>query len=169
MNLNIVDIILIILLITSAFHGFRRGLIHQLSALLGLIIGLYGVLHFSHFVINFLTEYISIHPLYIKIMAFVLTFIIIVLIIRIVGKILQKTINFARLGFLNRLGGVLFSLLRYLFILAIIFIIINLVNSKINLFNSSYFNHSIIYQKVIHPIILFIRQLIDSFLIEIVL
>jgi len=163
MNLNIVDIILIILLITGIFNGFRRGLIHQLSALLGLILGLYGALYLSHFAINFLTEYISLQPLYIKIIAFILTFFIIVLIVRIVGKILQKTIAFAGLGFLNRLVGVLFSLLRYLFILAIIFMAVNFVNSKINLFNPSYLNHSIIYQNAIHPIILFMRQLIASF------
>lgn len=163
MNLNIVDIILIILLIIGIFNGFRRGLIHQLSALLGLILGLYGALYLSHFAINFLTEYISLNPLYIKIIAFILTFVVIVLIVRIVGRILQKTIAFAGLGFLNRLGGVLFSLIRYLFILSIIFMTLNFVNSKINLFNSSYFNHSIIYQNAIHPIILFMRQHIDSF------
>ncbi len=159
MDFNIIDIIIGIFIIFSAYRGFNKGLIYQLSSLLGLIIGIYGAIHFSNYVSKYLSNSNIIDQQYVKIVSLAVTFIGIIVIIHFIGKTIESIFSFTGLGTLNKLGGVLFSITKQILILSIIIMIITFVNNNIEIINKSYFKNSIFIKNIINPIIELIKEL----------
>lgn len=123
--MNFIDIILILPIIWFAYAGFKRGLIIELASLLALILGIYAALHFSDFVEEILQNVINMGPRYREIVAFIITFLVVIVVVHLIGKILEKIINLIFLGFLNKMAGGLFGILKGVVILSIILVIIN--------------------------------------------
>ena len=120
--MNIFDIIIAALLIFGFVRGIMKGLFVEVASLVALIGGVYGAIHFSYFLGDFLKEYVSWSEEYISLAAFAGTFIIIIIIIALLGKVLTKLADFAALGILNKILGGVFGVLKIGLILSVIFI-----------------------------------------------
>ena len=116
------------------YTGFTKGLIISLASLAGLALGVYGAMKFSSITAQYLSAEFEIN---IPILSFALTFIIILFATYLLGKVLEKVVDILSLGFLNKIGGMLFSALKMGLILAVIFVLINQVNDKFDLFDKS--------------------------------
>ncbi|MFT7072813.1 CvpA family protein [Patiriisocius sp. Uisw_017] len=123
--MNIIDIVLGVILIFSFYKGLTKGFLSTIASLLGLILGVYGAIHFSHYAATYLSEKVDWNEQTINLTAFAITFIIILLSISIAGKLLTKIVDFAALGLLNKLLGGLFNTLKMAFIVSVIFMFIN--------------------------------------------
>lgn len=123
--MNILDIILIIPLAWFAYRGFTRGFIIELASLVALIAGIWAAIHFSFFAADFLAGNFDMGPKYIPIVAFIITFVAVVVIVYMVGKIIEKFINILALGFLNKLAGLAFGIVKAAFLISVIILIIN--------------------------------------------
>jgi membrane protein required for colicin V production len=126
--MNYIDIILVVPIIWFAYQGFKRGLIIELASLLALILGIYAAISFSHYAAYFLTNSLGMETEYLPIISFILTFIVVVVLVYLVGKILEKLINMVALGFLNKLAGSLFGILKAAVLMSIVILIINHFN-----------------------------------------
>lgn len=144
--MNVVDIILVVPLIWFLYIGFKKGLIVELSSLVALILGIYAALHFSSYAENFILNTFNIAAQYVPIAAFVVTFIIVVIIVFLIGKILERFVNLLALGFLNKLAGAVFGLLKISVIISIIFIIFN--NLNIAIVSDEKKENSLLYQPI---------------------
>jgi membrane protein required for colicin V production len=69
---------------------------------------------------------------YLPIIAFALTFIILVVGIYFIGKIIQHLVEAIALGLVNRLLGVVFSLVKYAFLISAILVILNAINRTVH-------------------------------------
>ncbi len=127
----IIDIILIALLGLGLIRGFFKGFFVEVASLIALIAGIYGAIHFSYYIADLLMNYLEWNEKTINITAFAITFIIIVLVIALAGKALTKLADFAALGFLNKLLGGVFGLLKIGLILSILLIIFDKMNNTI--------------------------------------
>ena len=116
------DIILGILLLWGLYKGIKNGLFVEIASLAALIAGIYGAIHFSYFVGNYLAENMHWNERYINLTAFIITFAIIVIAVTMAGKLLTKIANFAMLGLLNKVAGGLFGALKVAVILGAILI-----------------------------------------------
>lgn len=123
--MNIIDIILGIILIYAFYTGLRKGLFATLASLIGLIVGVYGAVHFSHFAASFLTGAFDWSEEAINLAAFAVTFLIILIVVTMAGKLLTKIADFAALGLINKLLGGLFNALKIAFIISVIFMFVN--------------------------------------------
>ncbi len=123
--MNILDIILLIPLIWLMYRGFQKGLIIELSSLIAFVLGIYFAINFSYFTVDFLTNNFSIGDKYLEIIAFIVTFIAIVIAVFFIGKLLEQVINIIFLGFVNKLAGAAFGLIKAAFLLSVILWIIN--------------------------------------------
>jgi len=144
--MNIIDIIFIIPLAWFTYVGFKKGLIIELFSLVALILGIYAALHFSFYAENFLIANLNINDQYIPIASFIVTFIIVVLLVFVLGKIIEKFINVLALGFLNKLAGSAFGLLKSALIISVVLILINNVN--ISLISEERKENSLLYRPV---------------------
>ena len=122
------DIVLGALLLYALYKGIKNGLFVELASLISLILGIYVAIKFSYLIKNTLTDSVSWSAKYIEVAAFALTFIIVVVGIHLLAKFFTGIADFAYLGWLNKLGGAAFSVLKTILILSILFNIFQKMN-----------------------------------------
>ncbi len=146
--MNTFDIILAALLIFGFVRGLLKGLFVEVASLVALVAGIYGAIHFSFFVGDFLKDYVSWEERYITIVSFAITFAIIVLVIALLGKALTKIADFAALGLLNKILGGVFGALKIGLILSIVLIVFTKLNNTIPFISDEQKDDSILYEPV---------------------
>lgn len=128
--MGIFDIIVIIPVIWFAFKGFKNGLIKELGTLAALLFGIWGAVRFSGFTADYINSNTNAPLEYIPLIAFGVTFLIIVILVFLLAQILNKFVNTLKLEWLNKAGGMLFGIIKILFIIGAILFVINQLNSK---------------------------------------
>lgn len=116
----LIDFIAIGLVVLSVIKGFRNGLVVAVFSLLAFIIGLAAALKLSAVVADYLGTSTNISQRWLPILAFALVFFVVVLLVRLGAKAMEGGLRMVMLGWLNKLGGVVFYLLLYFFIFSIV-------------------------------------------------
>ncbi len=146
--MNYIDIILGLLLVFSAISGFRKGLVAELASLAALILGIWGAIEFSYITSDFLTENFNLETEYLNIISFVVTFIVIVILVHIVGSAVNKFIETAMLGFINKLAGLAFGILRSALILSIILVVFDKIDEDVEILSKEAKAESRLYEPI---------------------
>lgn len=146
--MSFLDIILGLLLAYGFYKGLKNGLFVELASLIALIAGIFGAIHFSYIAGDYLSQNMEWDERYIKIAAFIITFIAIVLIVNFAGKFLTKIADFAMLGLLNKIAGGLFGTLKVAVILGALLIFFERVNSSVGLIKNESMENSALYEPI---------------------
>ena len=146
--MNVFDIVIAALLIFGFVRGVMKGLFVEVASLAALIGGVYGAIHFSYFIGDFLKEAVSWSQEYISLAAFAGTFIIIIVTISLLGKMLTKLADFAALGIINKILGGVFGAIKIGLILSVIFIFFGKMNDTIPFVKKETLDESILYAPV---------------------
>jgi membrane protein required for colicin V production len=128
--MNWIDAVIVIVLILSMAGGFINGLVKEIASLAALILGIWGAIKFSTFTAGKLYDYFDMTGQFVGIIAFIITFGIIVVVIHFIGIIADKIINSISLGFVNRLLGIAFGLIKTVIIMSVFFVVLNVIDSK---------------------------------------
>src|SRR5690606_7692052 len=128
--MGILDIIIGLLLLYGLYKGIRNGLFVELASLIALIAGLYGAIHFSYIVGEYLSKNMEWNERYVNTTSFLITFILIVLVVNMAGKLLTKIADFAMLGLLNKIAGGIFGALKVAVILGALLIFFDRTNNQ---------------------------------------
>lgn len=116
----LIDLIAFALLLLAVFKGLRKGLIVAVFSFLALFIGLAAALKLSAFVAEYIGTNVTVSQRWLPFLAFAVVFIGVALLVRLGAKLLQGAVQTVMLGWVNRLGGVLFYALIYFFIYSIL-------------------------------------------------
>ena len=116
----LIDIIALVLLLLSVYKGFRKGLIVAVFSFLAFIVGLAAALKLSAVVAAYIGSNVNLSQRWLPVIAFLVVFFITALLIRLGAKMLETAVQVAMLGWLNRLGGIIFYILIYFFIFSIL-------------------------------------------------
>jgi membrane protein required for colicin V production len=109
--MNIVDIVIVLLLVLSIVQGYRTGLIQSVFSLLGLIGGIaIASWNYTHFVGNL--QPILHNRALTEAVAFALIALAVMLIAGLAGMLVKSMIHGVGLGWLDKLAGLVFGLLR---------------------------------------------------------
>jgi membrane protein required for colicin V production len=122
--MNYLDIILAIPIVVLVIRGFKKGFIIEVATLIAAVLGVWGAVHFSYFI----SDKLNLTSPYSPLISFTVTFIIIVIIIFLIAKLLEKTINLLALGFVNKLAGAFFGLIKIVFLLSIFLLLLDKFN-----------------------------------------
>lgn len=128
--MNWIDAAIVIILILSMISGFINGFIKEVASLAALILGIWGAIRFSAFTAGKLYDYFDMTGQYVGIIAFVITFGLIVVLIHFIGIVADKIVTSISLGFLNRILGIAFGLLKSVLIMSVVFVVLNVIDSK---------------------------------------
>jgi membrane protein required for colicin V production len=148
MNVNLLDIILLIPLLWFGYNGYKKGLIIEISSLAAFILGLYFAFYFSNFTAGYLRQFFNIQPKYMAAVSFIVTFIGVVIIVLALAKLLEKFINILMLGFVNKLLGAVFGMLKGALFLSVIILIINYFDAGKSIVKPEAAKKSIFYEPV---------------------
>ncbi|MEI8201844.1 MAG: CvpA family protein [Bacteroidota bacterium] len=106
-----IDIVLFIPLLWFGIRGLMNGLIIEVASCLALIIAAFFAFRFSGFVV----EQLQLHGFAgksIPVLAVILTFVVVYLAIKLSSKVLDKLASGLSLGLFNKLGGLVFGVLK---------------------------------------------------------
>ena len=146
--MGFLDIILGALIAFALYKGFRNGLFVELASLVSLLAGIYFAIKFSSFIKEILAEFVKWNPNTIQVVAFVLTFILVVIGISLLGKFLTGIADFAFLGWLNKIGGGFFRVLKTILIIGIVFKVFEKINYHNFLAKKETLDKSIFYNPI---------------------
>ncbi len=154
--MNYFDIIIIIPLLWGAFKGFKKGLIIELASLIALFLGVWGAIKFSTVTGNYLNESFTLDEKFLPLISFAVTFILIVVAVYSLAKLLEKIIKAVALGFINKLAGLAFGVLKVTLIVSIMLYIVDKINRKFSFIEPHQIETSLLYNPVknIAPVVL---------------
>ena len=144
----LIDTILASVLIWGTIQGIRQGFFAALTSFIAYIIGIYLAIKFSYIVADTLATKVDWEPKTIEITAFGLTFVGVVILLFIVAKVFTKIADWAYLGWINRLLGGLFGLLKYTLILSVILNLFEKINFDNYFMSKQTQEESIFYHKI---------------------
>ena len=147
--MSFIDIVFAVLLGFAVYKGLKNGLFVEVASLLALVAGIYLAIKFSSLVGAIFTGFVpSWNPKYIEITAFIITFLLVVIGIHLSAKILTKLADFAFLGWINKLAGVIFSLLKTILALSVVLFIFEKININNMLLSKETQDNSIFYNPI---------------------
>ena len=119
--MNPFDILIIVILGYSLVRGLFRGLVKELSSIIGVLGGFYAAYTYYQVVAGLLSRLI--HDIsYLNILSFLIIFCGVLIIVGVLGVIIKYVLNIAFLGWIDRIGGVIFGVLKGILIVSILFI-----------------------------------------------
>lgn len=116
----IIDVITLIILAMAIFKGFSRGLIVSILSFIGILIGLAAAMKLSITVAAWLDDNTGIGTQWLPFIAFLIVLVGVILLVRWVANLAEAAIEVVLLGWLNKLGGIIFYVLLYMMIYSII-------------------------------------------------
>lgn len=108
-----IDIAFLIILVMAAVKGFSRGLIMAVFSFAALFIGLAAALKLSSVVANYFKDSDALPSHWWPVIAFAVVFLIAVFIVKAAGGLVEKTVQLAMLGWVNKIGGFLVYAVLY--------------------------------------------------------
>ena len=117
----------------------------EIAGVIALFVGVLGAFKFTSSFANFIDPLIDLDPKIIQGVSFLLLFIAIVYGISLLAKMLTKTLQLVALGFLNRLAGGLFGLIKWTVILCALLLAFDQIESVITILPQGFAEKSIAY------------------------
>ncbi len=109
--MNPLDITIIIILGYCVTRGLFRGLIKELTAIIALFIGFHAAYNYYPLLSKQLAVWAP-NFQYLKITSFLIIFFVVVIIVNLIGMIIKYIINFVFLGWIDKIFGVIFGVLK---------------------------------------------------------
>ena len=146
--MNVLDAILLLCFVPAVIQGLRKGFISQVISIISLIIGVWLSFRFSSSFSTWLAGYIDGNERILNIISFILILILTSLVLSAIGKMMEKVIRILMLEWLNKLFGVIFSLLKTTLILGLLVMTFSSVNSSFRIVDDSKLSESAVYSSL---------------------
>ncbi len=115
-----IDSCLIILVVWAIIKGWKQGLVVAAFSFAAVFIGMAAAVKTSAILAKWLGESVSINMGWLPFLAFILIMIVVGILVRIVAKIIESTLKFSMLGWLNTLGGVVLYMVLYISVFSVL-------------------------------------------------
>ena len=110
----IIDVIFAILIVFAIVQGYRRGLIVAVFSFVAVIIGLAAAMKLSEAVAGWIGKSVKVSDKWLPVISFAVVFLAVILLVRLGARAIQRLTETMMLGWVNRLGGILFYAAIYI-------------------------------------------------------
>ncbi|HPH53059.1 MAG TPA: CvpA family protein [Bacteroidales bacterium] len=126
--MGVIDIILLVCFLPAFYFGIKNGLVKQIISVAVIYFGITLSLRFADMVSSWLLKLFTLSDFWIKAISFVLIFLVVAILLNLIGKLIEKILKIALLGWLNRLLGVVVTLAIFVLILSTIIHFVDAAN-----------------------------------------
>lgn len=137
------DIIVGIVLIFFFLKGLKNGFIIELASVVALVLGIIAAVLFSEVVSQWLSAYITTR--FISILSFFIVLIAVVVAVNLLAKMMDHLIKAIALGWLNRVIGALFGMLKAALIISVLLLLLDVFGLSQKWFTPEMKNSSYLY------------------------
>ncbi len=120
--MNPFDMMAIVILAFCVIRGIFRGLIKEMSSIVGVLAGYYAAYSYYPEIARLLARWMT-NSVYINILSFLILFCAVFLIVSALGVIIKYALNIAFLGWFDRICGSLFGSIKGILIVAVLVVI----------------------------------------------
>ncbi len=124
----LIDLIFAVIIVLAVIKGYQRGLIVGLFSLVAVIVGLAAAMKLSAVVAGYIGKAVKISDEWLPVISFAVVFLVIVLLIRLGANAIERTIEVALLGWVNKLGGIVLYAAIYIVVLSVLLFYAQQVN-----------------------------------------
>ena len=149
----LIDVLFLGMMVIAVFKGIRNGLIVAIFSIVGWILGIFAAFRFADVAAGYLKGSINMSAKTLYILSFIIVFLVVMLIVHLGAKLVEKTVELALMGWVNRLGGIFFYVLLY----TLIFSVMIFFAGKVKLINDETIAASRVYP-LVKPIALIIQR-----------
>ncbi len=121
--MNAFDILIITILAYSLIRGLFRGLVKEVSSIIGVLGGFFLAYSYYASVADYFGRVVS-NPSYRNILSFLIIFCLVVIVVNVLAIIIRYFLKIVFLGWLDRFGGVAFGFVKGVLIAAVIFLVL---------------------------------------------
>ena len=146
--MNWIDFLIIALLGFGLIKGYMDGLIIELAELAALILGVWGAIHFSGWTAAKMAGWFDMQTQWLGIIAFAVTFGIIVVAVNLLGRLIDTVMKAVALGFVVRVLGAIFGIIKTALILSVLFVFLNTINEKKSFLPANTISNSYLYNPI---------------------
>ena len=139
------DIIILICFIPALVRGIQKGFVEQIVGIISIVLGAWLASMFSRPLGEWLTQFINLDAQLLQILSFILVVILAILLLHLVGRLITGTLKLVSLGWLNRLLGVVFALLKAALVIGLVIFIFGNLNDRWHLVNPEILQASGVY------------------------
>lgn len=140
----LLDIIFAAVIVLAVFKGYQKGLIVGLFSLVAVIIGLAAAMKLSAVVAVYIGKAVKISDEWLPVISFAVVFLIVIILVRLGAKAIERTVEVAMLGWVNKLAGVVL----YVAIYTIIFSVLLFYAEQMKIFQPETISKSVMYSFV---------------------
>ena len=141
----ILDIILLLCFIPAIVTGISKGFVTQVINFVAILAAAWAAFKFSSVLGTWLAQYITLDATVLKVISFVLIAIVVALLLHLVAAIITKTLKTLQLGFINRLLGLVFGVLKVALILGLLILLFESLNSTLHLVKPEVTENAVVY------------------------
>lgn len=160
------DYILLLCFVPSIIVGLRKGLVDQVIGIASTIIGVWLAFKLSQPLAELLGKYLpAVAEGYRSIVCFAVVVVLTVIGMNLLGKALSKLMDMMSLNWLNRLGGLLFSLAKTALILSLLIFIFEGLHTSMEIVDNETLQGSVVYgalRDVSLKVFPYLKELISS-------
>lgn len=143
-EMNYLDIILAVPLCVFLWRGWRRGLIYEVSTLVGLVVGTWAAVRFSCQV----AQWLHIESDHAVLVAFFITFVAVVALSYLLGKCIERLLKLVKVGFMNNLLGALASMLVGVCMLSVLIYYVEIIDRHEVILKAEAKQSSVLYKPI---------------------
>jgi len=140
----LLDLIFAVIIVFAILRGYQRGLIVGLFSLVAVIIGLAAAMKLSTVVAGYIGKAVKVSDEWLPIISFAVVFLIVILLIRLGANAIERTIEVAMLGWVNKIGGIIFFAAIY----TVVFSVLLFYAEQVKLIQPETINKSVTYSFV---------------------
>jgi membrane protein required for colicin V production len=142
--LNWLDFLILLLVVAGMVRGFSKGLIFELSGLIGLIIAVYVSRYHSSPFAEFIHSFFNVGMDYCPALGMIMAFIVSLILVKVLAMCAQRLIKAISLGWLNSLLGALISAVKYTLVISVVFNVLGPINEKLKLMDNKHSEGSVL-------------------------
>lgn len=153
--MNILDLFIGVFLGIGAFYGWRQGLVMSVFQLIAVVLGLYVAFHFSNQIALLFVS--SNEGIIIPLLSFLLVLIGVYFLVKIGGRLFERSVKFAWSSMLNNFFGGIIGALKWGFLAGSLFLLIQPLDASNKLISiktkqdSLFYNNTVGLTKTIMP------------------
>lgn len=146
--MNTLDIIILVCFAPFLIQGITKGFIVQVTSVVSLLAGTWLSFRFSDAVCEWLLPYMDVSDKILHVVAFSLIMVAVILVFHMVGRLLRGLFKIVLLGWLDRLLGIVLSLLLGTMAIGVVIMLFDTVNSQFSFVSDEQLAESMLYTPV---------------------
>lgn len=137
----VLDLLFAVVLVFAILKGYQKGLVVGLFSLVAVIIGLAAAIKLSTVVAKYIGSAVKVSEEWLPLISFAVVFLVVIILIRLGAKAIEKTVETAMLGMVNKLAGIIL----YVAIYTLVFSVLLFYAEQMKLLQPETINKSVTY------------------------